>query len=295
VSATRVALVTGATGFVGSHLARRLVADGWDVSALTRPPLDRVPEGVRPVDIPGSTDALVDRVATIAPDACFHLATRFQASHAPEDVPALVATNVGFGTQVVEAVARTTRCPFVNVGSAWQRYEGRPSSPTTLYAATKQAFEDILAYYRQVEGLPVATLQLFDSYGPDDRRAKLVPLLVDAARSGRELEMSSGEQLVDLLHVDDAVQALLAVHALLLAGAEGDAHYAARSGAPVSVRELVALVQQLSERTLAVRFGARPDRPREMRSAWPSPPPPPGWQPRVALPDGLRALLHDPR
>jgi nucleoside-diphosphate-sugar epimerase len=299
MTTSRVALLTGATGFVGSHLARRLVRDGWSVCALTRPPLDRLPSGVEPVEIPGSPDALIRSVDAVAPTVCFHLATRFQGHHEPVDVPDLVEANVGFGAQLAEAVARTSRCPFVNVGSAWQRFEGRVGAPTTLYAATKQAFEDILTFYAQVEGLPVATLYFFDTYGPDDRRQKLVPLLFDAARRGRELEMSGGHQLIDLLHVDDAVSALLAVAELLRSGEGtgegGGAGFAARTGAPVTVRELVELVEQATARSLRLRWGARPYRPREMFTPWLSPPPPPGWSPTIALADGLRALAEDHR
>jgi nucleoside-diphosphate-sugar epimerase len=287
----RVALVTGATGFVGGHLTRRLLADGWTVHALARPPLTRVPAGADAVEVPGTTGALVDAVAAIAPDVCFHLATRFQPRHDVDDVAPLVDANVTFGAQLAEALARTTRTPLVNVGTAWQHYEGRPSSPTSLYAATKQALAEILEYYRQVEELPVATLELFDTYGPGDTRPKLVNLLLDAAQSGTTLEMSPGEQLIDLLHVDDAVDALCAVAVPLVDGAAAGGTFAARSGAPLSLRELVALVGDVTGSDVSVRWGARPYRPREMMEPWPAPPPPPGWAPRVALRDGLRALV----
>lgn len=282
--------MTGATGFIGTHLVRRLLRDGWSVHALSRPPLDRLPAGVVPLPIPDDPDALVRSVGTVAPSACFHLATRFQAGHEPADVPLLVDANVAFGAQLAEAVARTTRCAFVNVGTAWQRFEGREASPTSLYAATKQAFEDILRFYAEVEDVPVASVQLFDTYGPGDDRPKLVPALLEATRTGRELEMTAGDQLIELLHVDDAVDALVTVAQLLRGGEVREAVFAARTGAPVTLRELVSLVEEVTGRPLRVRWGARPYRPREMFTIWPSPPAPPGWAPAVSLVDGLRAL-----
>jgi nucleoside-diphosphate-sugar epimerase len=285
-----VALVTGATGFIGTHLVRRLLRDDWAVHALSRPPLDRFPAGVAAIEIPASPAGLVDCIGGLAPSVCFHLATRFQAGHQPADVPGLVEANVGFGAQLAEALARTTRSPFVNVGTAWQRFEGRPASPTSLYAATKQAFEDILAFYAQVEALPAATLYLFDTYGPDDPRPKLVPALLDAARTGRALEMSGGDQLIDLLHVDDAVSALVVLARLLMAEAVTETAFTARSGAPVTLRELFALVEQATGCTLEAQWGVRPYRPREMFTSWPSAPAPPGWHPTIGLADGLRAL-----
>jgi nucleoside-diphosphate-sugar epimerase len=207
----------------------------------------------------------------------------------------LVATNVGFGAQVAEALARTTRVPLVNVATAWQHFEGRPSSPTSLYAATKQAFAEILEYYRQVEGLPVATVELFDTYGPGDTRPKIVNLLLDAARDGTALDMSPGEQLIDLLHVSDAVRALRLVGEEVVAGRASGETFAARSGHPVTLRELVALIADVTGRDVPVNFGARPYRAREMMTSWSSPGPPPGWTPRVTLRDGLRELLTSSR
>ncbi|HZR13577.1 MAG TPA: NAD(P)-dependent oxidoreductase [Acidimicrobiia bacterium] len=289
MTTARAALVTGATGFVGGHLVRRLVRDGWSVHALVRPPLSRAPDGVHARELPCDAGELVEYVASVRPTVCFHVATRFQAAHAPADIAPLVASNVTFPAQLAEAAARSGT-PFVNVSSAWQRYEGRDATPTSLYAATKQAFADVLRYYGDVEALRVATLELFDTYGPNDRRPKLVPLLLDAAESGRTLDMSPGEQLIDLVHVDDVVRALLAVADALLAGDARGRLFGARADRPVTLRELVDTVSDVTGRRLAVRWGARPYRPREMFTSWPSPPRPPGWEPTVDLRDGLRAL-----
>ena len=75
----------------------------------------------------------------------------------------------------------------------------------SLYAATKQAFTDLLVFYAEVEGLAVHTLELMDTYGPGDPRAKLIPFLLRAGAEGTTVEMTDGTQLIDLVHVDDAV------------------------------------------------------------------------------------------
>ncbi|MEO6468984.1 MAG: NAD-dependent epimerase/dehydratase family protein, partial [Acidimicrobiia bacterium] len=72
------ALVTGATGFVGTALVRRLVADGWDVDALVRTNDATLPEGVRSRVIAESVDGVIELVAKIGPTHCFHLATAFR-------------------------------------------------------------------------------------------------------------------------------------------------------------------------------------------------------------------------
>ena len=286
----RTALVTGATGFIGRHLVRRLGIDGWMVHGLVRGA--RSPESAEHVEwhpVPLETEDLVGLVTRLSPSVCFHLATDFRARHEPSDVTAMIETNVAMGTRLVEAVNRAGSCPFVYAGTAWQHFEGRSYSPTSLYAATKQALQDILRFYAEVEALPVATLNFFDTYGPDDARPKLVPLLLRAACSGEPVDLSTGEQVVDLLHVDDAVSCLLAV-AAFLTGGSSPAVFSAHSDTPVTVRRLVDLLAEATGRTIPVHWGARPSRPREMVTPWRFAARVPGWTPRIPLQEGLRSL-----
>jgi nucleoside-diphosphate-sugar epimerase len=287
------ALLTGITGFIGSHLARHLVAAGDEVHAVVRPSsrLDRIPDVVGDVRLhvdDGSTAALHQVVAAAAPDVTFHLATHFIVAHAPGDAERLVADNVGFPTRLAEALAAAGSRRFVNAGTSWQHVGGAPYRPKNLYAATKQAFEDVLGFYAVADLLDAVTVNLYDTYGPLDHRGKLVSALVAAAVAGGSMDMSSGEQLVDLLHVDDVVRALVAA-----AGTTGV--HAVSSGAPRTIRQVVELLGDLSGQPLDVRWGVRPDRPDEMLSHWDAGPPLPGWQPEVVLSDGLAALLREAR
>jgi nucleoside-diphosphate-sugar epimerase len=267
-------------------MVRRLVADGATVDALVRRTDADLPAGVRAHTIPDGIDDLITLVAELRPDVCFHLATAFRGVHQPGDIEAMVAANVGFGTALAEAVQRAGDCTFVNTGTVWQHFEARPYSPVSLYAAMKQAFTDVLRFYTEVEGLPVVTLELTDTYGPGDTRAKLLPFLVRAARDGTTMEMTDGTQLIDLVHVDDAVSALLAT----AAGTPGET-YGATGGETLTLRELVARFETVTGLTLHIRWGVRPSRAREMLTPWMVSPPPPGWAPHVSLDHGLRGLV----
>ncbi|MBK5287861.1 MAG: NAD(P)-dependent oxidoreductase [Acidimicrobiia bacterium] len=282
----RRALVTGATGFVGTALVRRLAADGWTVDALVRRDDHQLPEGVTARRIPGEIDALMSLVAELAPSHCFHLATAFRGVHTPTDIAPMIEANLGFGTALAEAVVRVPDARFVNTGTVWQHYDAAPYSPVSLYAATKQAFADLLTFYAEVEGLAVHTLELTDTYGPDDPRAKLIPFLLQAGADGTPLQMTDGTQLIDLVHVDDAVGALLAT-----AAAPPGPTFGARGDGAITLRELVDRFQSATGLTLDVEWGARASRPREMLRPWMTADPPPGWSPSVRLDDGLRALV----
>lgn len=278
-------LVTGATGFVGGHLVRHLAAEGRHIDALVRRADAVLPAGVTAHTIPANVDDLITLVADLRPEVCFHLATAFRGVHVPADIAPMVEANIGFGTALAEAVTRAGGCRFVNTGTVWQHYDAAPYSPVSLYAATKQGFTDVLRFYAEVEGLPVVTLELTDTYGPGDPRPKLLPILVRAARAGTHLDLTDGSQLIDLLHVHDAVGALLAT-----AAGDPGATYGASSGEAISLRDLVARFETATGLTVDARWGVRPARPREMLRPWMVSGPPPGWEPHMHLDDGIREL-----
>lgn len=288
-------LVTGGTGFIGAHLVRRLLSDGDEVHMLVRQGgTATVPRGVTAVVDPGTTAGLASILGTLRPATCFHLATKFVAQHRAEDVEDLVTTNVGFATRVAEALPPADRPIFVNTGTAWQHVEGAAYRPSSLYAATKQAFQDVLTYYAEAGRLRVVNLKLVDTYGPEDERPKLVNVLLDAARTGSTVEMSPGEQLIDLLHVDDAVEAFLHARSEAHSG-EAEVTRAASSGEPVTLRSLVRTVEQVTGERLGVAFGAKPYRAVEMFTPWDIGRAPRGWTPKVRLEEGLARLWHQRR
>lgn len=294
----RTALVTGVSGFVGSHLVRRLLAEGWWVHGVARPeskvtllPADE--EGWVLHRHDGTTEAMVAIMAEVQPTVVFHLASLFLSEHQSKDVVALVQSNVLFGTQVVEAMARQERRLLVNTGTSWQHYENRAYSPVNLYAATKQAFEDVLQYYIEASGLRVITLKLFDTYGPNDPRPKLMNLIQRMAMENQPLAMSPGEQQIDLVHVEDVVRAFMVAAERLLAGeVAGHERYAVTSGQPVSLRELVRQVEQVLGRELPIAWGGRSYRAREVMMPWQGKRLP-GWRCQTSLAEGMSQMIRE--
>jgi nucleoside-diphosphate-sugar epimerase len=292
------ALVTGATGYIGGRLAHRLFAEGWNVHVLVRPASDR--SALRDPSVhltahthDGSTDDLIRIMEAIRPAVVFHLSSLFLAQHQSRDVEPLIRSNVLFSTQLTEAMAVNGLTNLVNTGTSWQHYENREYSPVCLYAATKQAFEAILQFYTETSSLKVITLKLFDTYGPDDPRQKLFATLRKIARDQTPLAMSPGEQMIDLVYIDDVLDAFLIAADLL----ERDnvpklREYAVSSGAVVKLRDLVALYGRIIGRPLPIKWSGRPYRPREMMNPWSGGVVLPGWRPKVELEAGIRRMEH---
>ena len=286
-------MVTGATGFIGSNLLRRLPRAGWEVHAVVRANSDVTALGEAAGEVhlhehDGTMAGMLDLMGRAKPDVVFHLASLFLAQHRTEDVDGLVNSNVLFGTQLAEAMSRSGVRHLINTGTSWQHFLDSGYNPVNLYAACKQAFEDVLAYYVEAEELNVTTLALFDTYGPGDMRKKLIPMLWQAALSGQTLTMSPGEQLVDLVYISDVVDAFLLAAERVRAQPPGHYRYGISSGRPMRLLDVVSSFRSATGESLDVVFGGRPYRKREVMVPWADYETLPGWRAQVPFDVGIR-------
>jgi nucleoside-diphosphate-sugar epimerase len=140
--------------------------------------------------------------------------------------------------------------------------------------------------------MAAVTLKFAAVYGPGDPRGKIVDLLIDSLKSGKPLGLSPGEQLLDLIQVDDAVRAVLSGAELLDKLEPGEFRsYSVTSGQPVTLKRLVEILAELTRKEPAVRWGAKPYRNREFFTAWACDERLPNWRPRIPLKEGLSAMV----
>ncbi len=287
-------IVTGATGFIGTHLVNSL-REKHNLFILGQFPGDAEKLG-----LPGTVaDGNIHRLSAYLRDyeisGIIHLASLYLSVHKPEEVKDLVASNVGFGTEVLEAASLSGSVKwFLNTGSIWQNYrsKGREYNPVNLYAATKQAFIDMARYYVDAFGIRFCTLKLCDTYGPCDPRPKIFKLFKDYSESGEILKMSPGEQLLDVLFITDIVSGFSRLVDMLSSGKPVDEQYVLSSGQQRTLRSLAEDFARISGRELQIEWGGRPYRDREVMVPWKGPVLP-GWEPKVDLETGIRLFLND--
>ena len=291
-------LITGGTGFIGQHLILKCVQLGWETHVLLRPNSTLSPlipqEKISVHLVDGTTDTLIKIFNAIKVDGVFHLASYFCAEHKTEDIPGLIESNLLFGTQLLEAMTKTQTKFLVNTGTSWQHFNNENYNPVSLYAATKQAFVDVLTFFTETKKISAITLKLFDTFGPGDQRKKLFPFLLSQAKKTVEkeplppLELSPGDQQINFLYIDDVVSAYISAIELLIKNpAITHLNFAIASPETLSLKEFIHFFQKTIQVSFPLAFGKKPYREREVMTLWNSGKSLPGWAPQVSLKEGI--------
>lgn len=278
------ALITGASGFIGRSLVSALQRRGWSVAGLARNQ-SVVPEGCEAICIDNlDRESLALRLSGRRFDVVFHLAA--YGVHPSERDPAtMFGVNVAGTAAVVEAAALCNARCVVYVGSCSEYQSPRHGRPieeddaltrTALYGAAKAAGGLWGSAAARRADIAFMWARLFGVFGPNERGHRLIPSLVNGLLRNERVALSQGDQMRDVLFIDDAVEGLIGLASSASLQASGA--YNLCSGTPVTVRTIAGIVaDKLGRSRDLLDFGAIPYRPDE-----------PLWL--VGRPDKLRTL-----
>ncbi len=293
-------LVTGAAGFIGSHLVRRLLAEGARVHALDRPgaPRDRLAGAPGDLSWHGldlaERAAVAERVRRIRPRCLFHLAAHTQVARGFEPLDDALG-DLRAALDLARLAAETGAGRFVYTGTC-EEYgdlpapfvETQPPNPVSAYSAAKAAGTLFCRMFHRTAGLPVVIVRPFLTYGPGQDPGRFLSRCFEAALTGTPFAMTRGEQTREFNYVDDIVDGF--VRAAAAPGAAGEIINLG-NGVEVTLREAVERVGRATGRTVPAQLGALPYRPGETMHFYCDASKARrllGWAPRVGLDEGLR-------
>ncbi|HKN49566.1 MAG TPA: GDP-mannose 4,6-dehydratase, partial [Actinomycetota bacterium] len=299
-------LVTGASGFIGSHLTRRLVAEKADVHALTSTVSSVFP--VRLLDLReqltlhegslqdrGAMDAIAARAR---PDVVFHLGAYTHVAKSWQRVDECLQANVQGTVNLLQALAGIPYRRFLYTGTS-EIYgdvevpfrEDAGVNPVSPYSVSKYAGERYCRMFHRSYGWPIVMLRPFNGYGPGQSPDRIVPEIIVRGLRGQPIDMTEGRQTREFNYVADLVEGF--VRAAVTPGVEGEL-FNLGCGEEISMRDLARTVLDAMGNPVEARFGALPERPTEIMRMYSDSTKARerlGWRPTHTLADGLEQTI----
>jgi len=289
-----IGIITGATGYIGSHLLRYLLRQDWELHIITQPEfgysnIEDIKDDIHIFEYNHDVHSLIDYFRKVNAEVVFHLAAAVITDYTPTQIPVLIRSNVEFGTEILEAMKQSATRLFIGTGSYWQNYNSDTYNPVDLYAATKEAFEKIVQYYVDAHGFRAITLRLFDVYGEDDKRPKLLNILKRMAGTDESIDVSPGEQFLDMVHISDVCSAYLCAYNLLHTNSRiFNKIYGVYTGNRIQLKEMIKMFSEILQQNIRVNIGAKPYKEREVMNPTDKYRRLPNWNPSIMICDGLK-------
>lgn len=285
-------LITGATGFIGSYIVKKLLSYDANIIVITHK-TDLFIDSVEKIRYDGTYESISTHLEDSKIDGVLHLATMFTSNHKTNQIGDLIDSNIKFGTYLLE-FSKNKKIPFfINTSTFAQYFEHNGYNPQNLYAATKQSFEDVISYYKEDSDIFFMTLELTDTYGKNDTRPKFINQLLSAIVNNTEFRMSKGEQQINYLNVEDASDAFLCAILLILnQKVKNGSHFSVYSNETYVLIDLVKDVVSKFESKIQINNNFYPYRKREMMAFKPNYPKLPYWDAKTPLMDGIAQLLN---
>jgi CDP-paratose synthetase len=293
-SAHPTVLLTGATGFLGSHLLRGLLERRTAVVILKRSSSDnwRINELLSEVtsyDIDHTP--LGDVFASHAIDVVIHAATAY--GRKGESVSELLEANVQLPMRLLEHAAASRTSAFFSADSFSTKGAELPEG-LEYYTLSKRHFSEYGRCFAKANPIQFTNVQIEHMYGPNDDRTKFVPTAIRALNSNQSVfELTPGEQRRDFVHVDDVVAAFLTLLDERTALPYPTAHVEVGCGVSHSLADAVQLLHQLCASETRLQFGALPYRKGELMASRADTTmlKELGWSARIPLREGLQQTV----
>jgi nucleoside-diphosphate-sugar epimerase len=263
-------LMTGANGFVGSHVLESLLEDSENKIAITlrtTSDISRIKSHIENNEIvifyleKESIDAIITR---FEPEIVVHLSVYYKKKHDFNDIEEMFNSNITFPAKILDSMVKNNVRFFINTGTFTEFLldenfltDKCKISPSNLYSATKVAFEEILKFYSDKFGIRAITLKLLAPYGPKDNPKKLIPYLINCAIKNEIAKTSPGEQNWDFIYVKDIARSYKAAVEFITKRWNKYEVFVIGTGEVFSIRDIAKLINDFHG-NLKVEWGALP-------------------------------------
>ena len=288
-------LLSGATGYVGRYLLKKLNRDKFQLALLVRKEYSEGHPGDLIIDI--RQNNWKEKIRDFDPGTVIHLAAYLTSDDDEKKIDRLIESNISFGTHLLDALKLTNIKTFINTGTIKEYHlqEGK-KIPSSLYGATKSAFRPIIDYYQSLIGFRYFNIIPYTIYGGVDSEKKMLDFIYESLGATKPIDMSPGEQVMDFIHIDDVVNfySTLLLQLPVIKKDTSEIHLGYGKGS--TPKQIAALMEKISEQKCNINWGGRPYRPNDtMYSVAPQDlcGLEIGWQPSVSIEDGIALYIKE--
>lgn len=302
---TRI-FITGAAGFIGSHLTRRLLKEGKIIGIQMREnsDLSRISDLFPALKIYSfdirDTQKVITSIEDFQPDIIIHLAA-YYALEQELNIGELITTNVTGTLNIFEAARQVNVMGIIHISTeavykeqAIPLKETSPLMPRNIYALSKVQTEEICFYYVNRFNIKSLMFRLFTPYGSNDHERKLIPFIIRNLLHNTSPQLTSGKQQWDFIYIDDVIEAFL-LGIRRIPQLKGCEIYNIGSGNPISIRNVGEIIHGIIHSESQLLWGSIPHRHDEIwynaanidkaRDYL-------GWEPRISIYEGLTKTVE---
>ena len=250
-------LITGASGFVGSHVLDDCIKNNFNVYAIFRHSKKNVSfakkykKQIFPIFY-NNIYEIKNKLTNCKIDYVIHCATHYIKKHNHNDIENIIKSNVLFSTILLDAVVNIKIKKFINLGTVWQHFNDTKNLAFNLYAASKQSFECIFNYYKnQHTKIKFYNILLTDTFGTNDKRKKLIPILLKNFNKKNPDKINIPKNLsINLVNINDVTKCL---NILLKNNSESN-NYIIKSKQDVKIFDLINFLNKNLEKKIKVNW-----------------------------------------
>lgn len=291
-------LLTGATGFLGKHLLKKIIENKYECCILSRNTKrikKNIDSVINVINYHNGKLDYVEEISTFNPEIVIHLAGYLTSADDYNSIERLLESNIEFTSKLCFAIQKTNVRFFFNTGSSTEYYygDGNPE-PAYFYSATKIAARHIIEYFSRKNKFEVVHVLPYTIYGPNRTDKKVIDYIIDSVVMGKHSDMTDGEQVLDFIHVDDVVDFYIHLIKEQKKIKPSISEYHLGTGIGTSIKELAKMVEEVTGKKGDFHWGEIPYRHRDIfhsiapisriKKEF-------GWEPKIHLKDGLKSLL----
>lgn len=283
-------LLTGATGFVGQHILEKL--SNHEVLIVLRQPSKNL-QNFDQVLYDNDLDNFQKKIKLFNPEVVIHLASFLTSSDDVSSIKNVVESNILFTSLLLEAMKETNIKLFINTGTfAEYYYNDGVLNPAYFYSASKIASRSIIKYFQNIINFKTVNIIPYTIYGGRSKSKKVIDYIADSITSPQPVDMTSGDQILDFIHINDVVDFYL--HCIENIDLLHDgSNYHLGTGKGTKIKELATLLEQVLNKRTNINWGAREYRKLDiMRAIAPiyKLEKELNWKPKISLEKGLKEI-----